>query len=88
MPVKSQAQRRFMYATAEGKTDVKPSVGKDFIEASHGLKGLPEHVKKVSGHKGFTDAMKAHGVAKGANKRHPSTGHFNMGPEGNKFRSR
>jgi len=71
-----------MYATAEGKTDVKPSVGKDFIEASHGLKGLPERVGK---HKGFTDAMKAHGVAKGANRRHPATGHFNMGPEGNKF---
>ena len=44
MPVVSQAQRRFMYATEEGKTDVKPSVGKDFINASHGVKGLPEHV--------------------------------------------
>ena len=44
MPVVSQAQRRFMYATEEGKTDADPSVGKDFINASHGLKGLPEHV--------------------------------------------
>ena len=45
MPVKSQAQRRFMYATAEGKTDAPPSVGKEFVQASHGIKGLPEHVK-------------------------------------------
>lgn len=33
-----------MYATKEGKTDAPPSVGEDFINASHGLKGLPEHV--------------------------------------------
>ena len=45
MPVESQAQRRFMYATAEGKADAPPSVGKEFIDASHGIKGLPEHVK-------------------------------------------
>lgn len=44
MPVVSQAQRRFMYATEEGKTDVDPKVGKDFVNASHGVKGLPEHV--------------------------------------------
>ena len=46
MPVVSQAQRRFMYATKEGKTDAPPSVGEDFINASHGVKGLPEHVGK------------------------------------------
>lgn len=44
MPVESQAQRRFMYATEEGKTDAPPSVGKEFIDASHGLTGLPDHV--------------------------------------------
>lgn len=33
-----------MYATAEGKTDAPPSVGREFVQASHGLKGLPEHV--------------------------------------------
>ena len=44
MPVVSQAQRRFMYATEEGKTDAPKSVGRDFINASHGLKGLPEKV--------------------------------------------
>lgn len=46
MPVVSQAQRRFMFATAEGKTDAPPKVGREFIKASHGIKGLPEHVKK------------------------------------------
>ena len=46
MPVVSQAQRRFMYATEEGKTGVDPKVGKDFIDASHGIKGLPEKVGK------------------------------------------
>ena len=46
MPVTSQAQRRFMYAVEEGKVPgVKKSVGEDFINASHGLKGLPEHAK-------------------------------------------
>ena len=44
MPVVSQQQRRFMYATEEGKTDAPPSVGRDFINASHGIKGLPEKV--------------------------------------------
>ncbi len=46
MPVVSQAQRRFMYATEEGKTNVKPSVGKDFIDASHGIKNLPDRKAK------------------------------------------
>ncbi len=47
MPVVSQAQRRFMYATEEGKVpNVKPSVGKDFIDASHGIKNLPERKAK------------------------------------------
>jgi hypothetical protein len=44
MPVVSQAQRRWAYATEEGETSAAPSVGKDFVDASHGLKGLPEHV--------------------------------------------
>jgi len=42
MPVVSQAQRRFMYATAEGKTDTPKSVGREFVQASRGLTGLPE----------------------------------------------
>lgn len=41
--------------------------------------------KPPSKNSGFTDAMKSHGVAKGPNKRHPSTGHLSMGPQGNRF---
>ena len=46
MPPKSQAQRRFMYAVAEGKVSgVAPKVGKDF-EASDHQKGLPARIGK------------------------------------------
>jgi len=44
MPLKSQAQRRWAYATAAGKTDADPSVGKEYVESGHGVKGLPERV--------------------------------------------
>lgn len=48
MPVVSQAQRRLMYAAEEGKVpSIKPSVGKEFVDASHGVTGLPEHVRKT-----------------------------------------
>jgi hypothetical protein len=40
MPPVSQAQRRWAYATKEGKTDTAPSVGEKFL--GHGIKGLPE----------------------------------------------
>ena len=43
MPPVSQAQRRWAYATAEGKTSAPPSVGREF--EGHGIKGLPERVK-------------------------------------------
>lgn len=45
MPVVSQAQRRWAYATAAGETDAPKSVGKEFVAASHGITGLPEHVR-------------------------------------------
>jgi hypothetical protein len=47
MPMKSKAQNRFMHATAEGKTNVSPKVGKKFIKEQHGKseKNLPEKVK-------------------------------------------
>jgi len=48
MPVRSQAQRRFMYATAEGKTDAPKSVGQKFISESHGVRGLPERLHAVA----------------------------------------
>ncbi len=48
MPVVSQAQRRFMYAAAEGRVPgVKPRVGAEFVQASKGLTGLPEHITKA-----------------------------------------
>ena len=49
MPVVSEAQRRFMFATEKGQTDAPPSVGRDFINASHGLRNLPKRVKHKIG---------------------------------------
>jgi hypothetical protein len=73
-----------MAAAASGKSTlgIPASVGAEFMHAD---KGNP--AAKGSAHKGFTDAMKGHGVAKGG-KRHPSTSHYNMGPQGNKFGKR
>lgn len=55
MPPKSEAQRRWAYAAAEGKIPgVKPSVGVEF--EGHGIKGLPERkrqfraTRKTGGH--------------------------------------
>jgi hypothetical protein len=47
MPSVSQSQSRFMHATAEGKTDAPPYVGKKFVKADHGrkIKRLPKHAK-------------------------------------------
>ena len=47
-----------MFATEEGKTDAPKSVGKEFIDASRGLKGLPEQVAKIR------DRMKAYRTKK------------------------
>jgi len=47
VPVRSEQQRRFMYATAAGKTDAPASVGRKFIAESHGMTDLPKRV----GHK-------------------------------------
>ena len=37
-----------MYAAAEGKSNlgIPKSVGQEFVSASHGIRGLPEHVSK------------------------------------------
>lgn len=40
-----------MYATAEGKTDAPPSVGREFVGASQGLRGLPARIGKPAGKK-------------------------------------
>lgn len=54
MPSVSQAQNRFMHATAEGKTDAPVSVGKEFIAADAGTKvaHLPKHKKTRRGKRG------------------------------------
>lgn len=89
MPTVSRAQQKAMHAAAEGRSTlgIPASVGKEFAAADHarGPAKLPEHVGK---HSGFTGAMKAHGAASGANKRHPSTGHYKMGRDGNKYGQR
>ena len=47
MPVTSQAQRRAMYAAAEGKSKlgIPKAVGKEMIDKSHGVTGLPKKAK-------------------------------------------
>jgi hypothetical protein len=48
MPVVSKAQNAAMHAAEEGHSTlgISPSVGKDFVDASHGMdvKSLPQHV--------------------------------------------
>lgn len=45
MPVKSQAQRRLMYAAEEGNVpSISKKIGEEFINASHGMKNLPNHI--------------------------------------------
>jgi hypothetical protein len=43
-PPVSQAQRRAMYAAAEGHSNlgISQKVGKEFVESGHGVKNLPE----------------------------------------------
>jgi hypothetical protein len=50
MPVVSQDQRRAMYAAAEGKSNlgIPKSVGREFVQSSHGLTGLPEKKSSVT----------------------------------------
>ena len=75
MPVQSEKQRKFMYASLAGKTDVPPSVAKKFVgpsahKESDMKKSLPPFMMKKDAKKpakkmasgGFTRA--ADGVAK------------------------
>ena len=50
MPVKSEAQRKFMYASLAGKTDVPPSVAKKFVGPTAHAQGgaLKESEMKMS----------------------------------------
>ena len=48
MPVKSDAQRRFMYASLAGKTDVPPSVAKKFVgPKAHAEGGIMKESKEM-----------------------------------------
>ena len=50
MPVKSEKQRRFMYASLAGKTDVPPSVAKKFVgPKAHAEGGEMKESKKMVG---------------------------------------
>ena len=48
MPVVSQQQRRAMYAAASGHSTlgIPAKVGREFVESSHGIKGLPKYKHK------------------------------------------
>ena len=50
MPVQSDTQRRFMYASLAGKTDVPPSVAKKFVgPKAHAEGGEMKESKKMVG---------------------------------------
>lgn len=81
MPSVSNKQHRAMEAAKSGNSTIgiPQDVGADFSSADEAMpKGT------------FSGAMKGHGVSKGdgKHKRHPSTSHYGMGPEGNKYRKR
>ena len=63
MPVKSEKQRRFMYASLAGKTDVPPSVAKKFVgPKAHAEGGEMKESKAVM--KKETAFMKKKGAPK------------------------
>ena len=70
MPVESEKQRRFMYASLAGKTDVSPSVAKKFVgpkahKESEMKKPLPAFMMKDKKEKMPAKKMPAKGYAKG-----------------------
>jgi acyl CoA:acetate/3-ketoacid CoA transferase alpha subunit len=61
MPVQSEKQRRFMYASLAGKTDVSPSVAKKFVgPKAHAEGGSMKESKEMMGKElAFMKAKKA-----------------------------
>jgi len=61
VPVQSEKQRRFMYASLAGKTDVPPSVAKKFVgPKAHAEGGIMKESKKMVGKElAFLKAKKA-----------------------------
>jgi hypothetical protein len=50
MPAVSVQQLRAMYAAKEGKSNlgIPPSVGADFVQATHGVTGLPRRAPNTA----------------------------------------
>ena len=68
MPVESEKQRRFMYASLAGKTDVSPSVAKKFVgpkahKESEMKKPLPAFMMKKDDKKKPAKKMMGGGMA-------------------------
>jgi hypothetical protein len=68
MPVESEKQRRFMYASLAGKTDVSPSVAKKFVgpsahKESEMKKPLPAFIMKKDEKKAPAKKMMGGGMA-------------------------
>ena len=91
MPVKSDAQRRFMYASLAGKTDVPPSVAKKFVgpkaHAEGGsMKESKEMIKKEVSFmkkKGAPKSMIKHEMAEAKGKtKKMSSGGFTRAADG------
>ena len=61
MPVKSEKQRRFMYASLAGKTDVPPSVAKKFVGPKAHAEGgeMKESKAMMKKEVSFMEAKKA-----------------------------
>ena len=60
MPLKSEAQKRFMYASLAGKTDVPPSVAKKFVgPKAHKESEMAESKKMVAKEMAFMKKKRA-----------------------------
>jgi hypothetical protein len=85
MPVESEKQRRFMYASLAGKTDVSPSVAKKFVgPKAHAEGGSMKESKEMMGKelafmkkKGAPKSMLKHEMkeAKGKTKKYSEGGY-------------
>ena len=91
MPVQSEKQRRFMYASLAGKTDVPPSVAKKFVgPKAHAEGGIMKESKKMVGKelafmkkKGAPKSMIKHEMAEAKGKtKKMSSGGFTRAADG------
>jgi hypothetical protein len=91
VPVQSEKQRRFMYASLAGKTDVPPSVAKKFVgPKAHAEGGIMKESKKMVGKelafmkkKGAPKSMIKHEMAEAKGKtKKMSSGGFTRAADG------